>query len=163
MTSQRPAEPAAIQRPAESSVGRRPADRLALALVALAIAGLVVSGYLLIVRAIGAAPACPISGGCETVQSSEYSEIAGIPVAAIGVAYSIVLIVATGAWWRLRDRRALYVAYGLGLLATLMVAYLSFLELFVIHAICTWCVAYGLTVVVGWLGAVMALRRAGAG
>ena len=129
----------------------------------LAAAGLVIAAYLLSVRLAGELPACPISGGCETVQQSEYSAIAGIPVAGIGVAYSAVLLVATGVWWRLGDRRALYVAYGLGLLATLMVAYLTYLELFVIHAICTWCVAFGLTVVVGWIGAVVALRQSGSG
>jgi uncharacterized membrane protein len=39
------------------------------------------------------------------------------------------------------------------------VAYLTYLELFVIHAVCVWCAAYGLTVVVGWLAVALALRR----
>ena len=146
-------------RPAQSTVER--SDRLAALLVLLAVSGLVISGYLLIVRLANELPACPISGGCETVQQSEYSAIAGIPVAAIGVVDSIVVLVATAVWWRRGDRRALYVAYGLGLVGTLMVAYLTYLELFVIHAICTWCVAYGLSVVLGWVGAVIALRRSG--
>ncbi|HYM84973.1 MAG TPA: vitamin K epoxide reductase family protein [Candidatus Dormibacteraeota bacterium] len=141
-------------------IARRPAGRLAPVLVLLAIAGLLIAGYLLAVRLAGELPACPISGGCETVQSSEYSAIAGVPVAGVGVAYSIVLVVATVGWWRLGDRRALYVAYGLGLLGTLMVGYLTYLELFVIRAVCTWCVAYGLTVVLGWLGAIASLRSA---
>ena len=153
MTAERPARP----------VARPRRGRLAPVLVLLAVAGLVIAAYLLSVRLAGELPACPISGGCETVQQSEYSAIAGIPVAGIGVVYSAVLLVATGVWWRLGDRRALYVAYGLGLLATLMVAYLTYLELFVIHAICTWCVAFGLTVVVGWIGAVVALRQSGSG
>lgn len=148
-------------RPTEPVTAGRPTGVLAPALVLLAVAGLVISAYLLSVRLAGELPACPISGGCETVQQSEYSAIAGIPVAGIGVVFSIVLLVATAAWWRLGDRRALYVAYGLGLLGTLMVAYLTYLELFVIHAICTWCVAYGITVVAGWAGAVLALRRSG--
>lgn len=141
--------------------GRRPAERVALVLVLLASAGLVIAGYLLAVRLAGELPACPVSGGCETVQQSEYSAIAGVPVAGLGAAYSAVIVVATLAWWRAGDRRALYVAYGLGLLGTLMVGYLTYLELFVIGAICTWCVAYGLTVVVGWALAVVTLRRAG--
>jgi uncharacterized membrane protein len=135
--------------------------RLAVVLLALALIGLVISAYLLSVRLAGELPACPITGGCETVQQSEYSAIAGIPVAAMGLVYSIVLIVATAIWWRLGDRRAIYVAYGLGLIGTLMVAYLTYLELFVIHAICVWCVGYGLTVVIGWVGAIVAVRRAG--
>ncbi len=141
----------------------RPADRLAPVLVLLAAAGLAIAGYLLVVRLAGGAPACPISGGCETVQSSVYSAVLGIPVAAFGVLYSAVVLIATLGWWRAGDRRALYVAYGLGILATLVVGYLSYLELFVIHAICTWCVAYGASVVLGWILAVVVLRRTGSG
>jgi uncharacterized membrane protein len=61
-------------------------------------------------------------------------------------------------WWRRGDRRALLVAYGLGLFGVLFVAYLTYLELFVIHAVCVWCVGYAVTVVVGWLIAGAALR-----
>jgi len=38
------------------------------------------------------------------------------------------------------------------------VAYLTYLELFVIGAVCVWCVAYAVTVVAGWVGAALALR-----
>ena len=81
-------------------------------------------------------------------------------MAAIGFAFSVVLLGASLAWWRRADRRALLVAYGLGILGSLFVAYLTYLELFVIKAICTWCVAYGITVVVGFILAAIALRRA---
>ena len=56
------------------------------------------------------------------------------------------------------DRRALYAAYGLGLLGVATVAYLTYLEIFVIEAICIWCVSYGVTIVAGWLLAAVALR-----
>ena len=45
-----------------------------------------------------------------------------------------------------------------GLAGTLFEAYLVYLELFVIHAVCSWCAAYGITVVLGWLLTVPALR-----
>ena len=63
------------------------------------------------------------------------------------------------AWWRRSDRRALYVAYGLGLAGILAVAYLTYLELFVIEAICVWCVTYAVTIVAGWLTAAAAAWR----
>lgn len=139
----------------------RRASRLGLAIVVLAALGLGVAGYLLAIRVAGGTPACgPGGGGCETVQQSEYAELFGIPVAAIGFAFSVVLLGASLAWWRWADRRALLVAYGLGILGSLFVAYLTYLELFVIKAICTWCVAYGITVVVGFILAAIALRRA---
>ena len=52
----------------------------------------------------------------------------------------------------------LYLLYGMGLLGLLAVAYLTYLELFVIGAVCVWCVGYAVTVVGGWLTAVVALR-----
>ena len=54
------------------------------------------------------------------------------------------------------DRRALYAAYGLGLAGLLAVAYLTYLEVFVIGAICVWCVTYAITILAGWATAIAA-------
>ncbi len=132
---------------------------LGLPLVVVTLAGLVPSGYLMIVRVLGEAPVCGPAGGCETVAASEYSTMLGIPVAALGFAMSLVLVGCALAWWRRANRRSLLLAYGLLLLATLMVAYLTYLELFVIHAICAWCVTYAITIVLSLGIAGVALRR----
>ncbi len=132
---------------------------LGLTLVVVTLAGLVPSGYLTVVRFMGEAPVCGPAGGCETVASSEYSTVLGIPVAAFGLALSLVLVACAFAWWRRADRRPLLLAYGLLLLATLGVAYLTYLELFVIHAICAWCVTYATTIVLSLGLSGLALRR----
>jgi len=133
--------------------------RLGLALSALALSGLGIATYLLAVRVLGEAPACGPLKGCETVAASEYATIAGIPVALFGVLFSVVLLGACLAWWRRADRRALYAAYGLGLAGILAVLYLTYLELFVIEAICVWCVSYALTILAGWLGVAIVAWR----
>jgi uncharacterized membrane protein len=133
--------------------------RFGLALSALALAGLGIATYLLAVRVLGEAPACGPIKGCETVAASEYATIAGIPVALFGVLFSVVLLGACLAWWRRADRRALYAAYGLGLAGILAVLYLTYLELFVIEAICVWCVSYALTILAGWLGVAIVAWR----
>jgi len=125
--------------------------RFGLALTGLAVLGLAIATYLLTVRVLGEAPACGPVKGCETVAASEYAEVFGIPVALFGVAFSIALVAASLTWWRRADRRALYVAYALGLAGIIAVIYLTYLELFVIEAICIWCVSYAITIVAGWV------------
>jgi uncharacterized membrane protein len=124
----------------------------------VALLGLAIAGYLAWTRLAGGLPVCGPLHGCETVATSPYSEILGVPVAYLGVAFSIVLTILAAAWWRGRDRRALLGLYGLGLIGVLFVAYLTYLELFVIGAVCVWCAAYGVTIVTGWLIAALGLR-----
>jgi uncharacterized membrane protein len=124
----------------------------------LSVIGLAVATYLAITKLTGGAPVCGPLQGCETVASSEYSEVVGVPVAVFGVGFSVVLVALTVAWWRLGDRRPLLGAYGLGLLGTLVVAGLTYLELFVINAVCVYCVVYAVTVVTGFVIAALALR-----
>ena len=130
-------------------------------LVILAVLGIAIAGYLTAVKLSGELPVCGPLRGCETVALSTYSEIMGVPVALVGVAYSVVALIASIVWWRNGDRRSLYLLYGMGLLGLLAVAYLTYLELFVIKAVCVWCVGYAVTVVGGWLAAVFTLRAAG--
>ena len=107
-------------------------------------------------------PGVRYAGHCGAVRrhttSTRYS---ASPVALFGVAYSIVALAASIVWWRAGDRRALYLLYGMGLLGLLAVIYLTYLELFVIEAVCVWCVSYAVTVVGGWIVAVIALRADG--
>jgi uncharacterized membrane protein len=132
--------------------------RTGLAAAALAAVGIVVAGYLTWTKLSGGLPVCGPLAGCDTVAQSEYSELLGIPVSLLGMGFSGVVLLLAAAWWRVGDRRAILGAYGLGLFGLLFVGYLTYLELFVIEAICVWCVTYAVTVVAGWLVAAAALR-----
>lgn len=120
-------------------------------MVGAAAAGLAIAIYLTLVKLSGGVPACGPLIGCETVNTSIYSEFLGIPVALYGAAASAVVLVAALSWWRTRSRPALMVAYAVGLASLPVLAYLTYLELFVIRAVCAWCVAYALTVIIGWV------------
>ena len=127
--------------------------RMLAALIALV--GLFVALYLTLykVGVIGEL-ACSI-GSCEAVQTSRWSTFLGLPVAAWGLAFyaSVLAVALTGLMERYEDSRPL----ALGMLAltawgALFSLWLTYLELFVIRAICQWCVisavlAVGLTVV----------------
>jgi uncharacterized membrane protein len=110
----------------------------------LAVVGLLISAYLTWVHYAGVAPVCVGgSGGCETVQSSSYATILGVPVAVVGlVGYSGLLLSAS-----LRDEVGIYLGFLVALVGALFSAYLTYPELFVIHAICEWCVASAAVIV----------------
>jgi uncharacterized membrane protein len=147
--------------PAEPAAGWR-SRALPAVLVVCAVIGLIASGYLSITRASGGLPVCGPVRGCDTVALSPYSEVAGVPVAYLGFGYSLVLLGLLVAWLRLADRRLLYAAYALGLLGVVFVAWLTYLEIFVIQAVCIWCATYAASVIATWIGLAVAVRRAAA-
>lgn len=107
------------------------------AAIFVALAGVAVAGYLTWVHFDDAALVCVAGGGCETVQESEYAEVAGIPVALIGLGAYVALL-----GLLLWDApRARLVAATLALVGFLFSVYLLALQLFVIDAVCVWCLA----------------------
>jgi uncharacterized membrane protein len=122
----------------------------------LAAAGLLISAYLTWVHFARVAPVCVGgSGGCETVQSSRYAAILGVPVSALGlVGYAGLLLSAV-----LRGEVGVYLGFLIALVGTLFSAYLTYLEIFVIHAICQWCVASAAIMVAALICAALAAWR----
>ena len=112
------------------------------ALPALSFLGALVSAYLTWVHYSGGLALCTGAAGCETVQASRYAVVAGVPVAMLGlVAY--VLLLALASWRPSGDSSAegrRVAMFGVALAGTLYSAYLTYLELFVIGAVCPWCV-----------------------
>jgi uncharacterized membrane protein len=103
----------------------------------VALAGLLVASYLTWVHFDDAALVCVAGGGCETVQESEYADVAGIPVAMLGLgAYAVVLGLV--AWDAPNARLG---AAMLALVGLVFSMYLLALQLFVIDAVCVWCLA----------------------
>jgi uncharacterized membrane protein len=84
----------------------------------------------------------PGLGDCWTVNNSKYSELFGIPVAFLGTAayLSILVIILLDGRSSFFQNYSSLAIFGISLVGTLFSAYLTYLELFVIHAICPFCV-----------------------
>jgi uncharacterized membrane protein len=109
---------------------------LRVALAGVAGLGVVIAAYLTVVHAQGGVPIC-VSGGCETVQRSRYAELAGLPVAALGLALYASLLCSAAT----RRRLVVAAAAALASAAVAFAAYLVYIQLDVLHAVCTWCLA----------------------
>ena len=118
-------------------------DRLKAASIVLAAIGALDSLYLWYVKASNAQAAfCSVGGGCDTVNNSLYSEIAGVPVAALGLGVYLLMVAIPllEGRWTLATENGPLALFGLSLTGTLYSAYLTYLEVAVIHAICPYCV-----------------------
>jgi uncharacterized membrane protein len=110
---------------------------------ALALAGIFIATYLTLYKlgVIGEL-SCSI-GSCETVNTSKWSRFAGLPVAGWGVLFyvEVFIIAVIGTTARLADQRAISIILVIeSAIGVLFSAWLTYLELAVIHAICIWCV-----------------------
>jgi len=109
--------------------------RLRVALAALAVAGAGIAAYLTYVHYADVAPVCS-TGGCEKVQTSKYAELAGAPVALLGVvAYTVLFALA----W-VRGMAAAFAGTTVALVGVAFSGYLLWAQLGPIGAICQWCI-----------------------
>jgi uncharacterized membrane protein len=132
--------------------------RMAAALLSLA--GFFVSLYLYLYKIGRIGTLACGTGGCETVQTSPFSRFLGLEVALYGVIGYLVLLVLSMDMLRRPvagiSSRLLRILSGVGLAFTI---YLTYLELFVIKAICRWCVGSAVIITLIFIVALLDWRR----
>lgn len=124
--------------PQERVTSSETVAKLPLLAAVIAVIGLLDAIYLTINHLTGEPVPCSVTGGCETVLTSAYAEIGGIPIAAFGAlayftAFSLAILAAFG-------NRKLWFIFGLQV--SLMAAFslwLVYLQAFVIKAFCQFC------------------------
>jgi uncharacterized membrane protein len=135
-----------------------------MAIAALALAGVFVALYLTLHRMGffgGGALVCGV-GSCDVVQASRWAVFLGLPVAAWGLGFYIVVLAV--ALVSLRDRfldslPMAVILLGLATSGFLFSTWLTYLELFVIHAICQWCVVSAILATGIFVAAVLDFRE----
>jgi uncharacterized membrane protein len=121
-------------------------------MVVLSIIGLGVAIYLTVIHYAGIKPACTAGQACIKVQSSQWSELGGIPVAVLGLIGYIGILASLLAPEREATRLA---TLGLTMIGFGFSAYLTYRELFSIHAICEWCASSAVILTLLLIGAVV--------
>ncbi len=109
---------------------------------ALALLGACIAGYLTYVHYAGIDPVCTGGGGCEKVQGSRWSELAGVPVALLGLLGYLGILLALMTWRDETGRLAVVLAAWLGLAFS---AYLQYRALVTVQATCIWCLGSAIT------------------
>jgi len=119
------------------------------ALIVLASIGLLNAIYLTWIKLANQVAQCAGIGDCEAVNSSPYSEIGGIPIALLGTsAFFVILLVLLFEERNeiLRENGPLLVV-AISLVGVLYSLYLTYIEIYVIKAICPYCVLSALILV----------------
>jgi uncharacterized membrane protein len=110
--------------------------------ILLAVLGLLDSIYLVWVKYTGTYALCGPIGNCESVNTSQYSEIFGIPISMLGAgAYAIIIVLLLlenrGQFWA---EFGSMIVFGMSLVGVLYSIYLTYIEIAVLKAICPYCV-----------------------
>ncbi len=129
-------------------------DWLYVLMIGLTIVGIAISAYLMWGYTVpGAELSCGGSSDCETVKDSPYSHLLGIPLPVFGLgAYFalLALLIAQKQAWVIGRNWQPYIAlaiFAISLAGVLYSVYLTYIELFVIYAICRWCVGSAVVMV----------------
>lgn len=113
----------------------------------LSMVGLGISLYLSYIYMSGSRLLCEGLGGCDVVAASSYSHVAGVPVPLFGVlGYSTIAgLTLARRGYPQYDSILMLSVFGVALIGVLYSAFLTYLEFFVLYALCPWCIVSSLT------------------
>ena len=109
---------------------------LGIAVLVLALLGTAVAGYLTVIHYTGASSICAVVHGCEVVQKSDWSKLAGVPVALLGLIGYVVILGSL----LLRGEPGLMLGAAVAVGGFGFSMYLTYREAVSIEAWCMWCV-----------------------
>jgi uncharacterized membrane protein len=129
--------------------------------IALTILGAADAIYLLVLKYSQSEAMCVGSHGCITVNNSSYSMIYGIPVSLLGlIAYlAIGASLILESYWKHAHNHGPLLTFGATLIGVIFSAYLTWIELLIIHATCPFCLISAVVISIIFILAVIRLVR----
>jgi uncharacterized membrane protein len=129
--------------------------------VVLAVLGALDAIYLLVFKLTGNSQMCLGNGGCHDVNFSPYSEIYGIPVSLFGISafLAILCILVLESRLQFANEYGPLAIFGISLGGVAFSAYLTYLELYIIHAVCPFCVASAVLITLLFILAIIRLVK----
>lgn len=112
--------------------------KVAVVFLAIALLGFADASYLTIEHYRNSIPPCT-TAGCETVLTSDFAVVSGLPVALLGAIYYLVIAVGAFAFLESKNHEILRVTLLLTVLGLLASLWFVMLQAFVIHAWCQYC------------------------
>ena len=107
----------------------------------LSLLGIAVSGYLTWIHYSGQPIYCGGSSSCELVNNSRFAFLGPIPVALLGLGAYVTILLLSLIPPREDRQWPAQLIFGVSLIGVIFQLYLSYIEVFVLHAICYWCVS----------------------
>ncbi|MBP6885917.1 MAG: vitamin K epoxide reductase family protein [Candidatus Pacebacteria bacterium] len=126
--------------------------------IVFALIGFADSAFLTAEHVRGVIPPCGASSQCDTVLTSAYASVAGVPVAALGMIYYGTIILLLIAHADTGSRKALHSAAWVICLGMLGTLYFVFVQAFILHAWCYYCLASAVSTVILFVCAIRSMR-----
>jgi uncharacterized membrane protein len=130
--------------------------KLKWAMLAITVLAIALTSYLTYIHYQGLSPVCSLGQSCIKVQTSIWSKLAGVPVALIGLLGYVGILGAQLLPEREETRLALV---GMTLVGFGFSIYLTYREIFSIHAICEECATSAFFITLLFIGSVIRYLR----
>jgi uncharacterized membrane protein len=118
---------------------------LVIVMILVALIGFADAGYLTVEHYQHVIPPCSITGGCERVLTSGFSTVFGLPVSLLGLIYYFLIAAGLFAFFESRNHEVLRMTLLFTILGLLASMWFVFLQVFIIHSYCTYCLGSAAT------------------
>jgi len=133
--------------------------KVAIILLVIALLGFADASYLTIEHYRGVIPPCSVVSGCETVLTSTYSKVLGIPVSLLGVVFYLVLLVGVFAYIDTKKTFLLKWTLALTFFGFIGTLWFLYLQAFVLHSFCVYCLGSAATSTLLFMGAIWVFSK----